>query len=144
MSKPRVTFYDLPPEGRWPLIARLAEAAWTKGRRMAIHCADPGVARELDNYLWIFREDAFVPHEVRLQPDEVVDAEARIVLTAGDGCDFEADVLVQEAPLALDEAERFGSVIDIVDHRDLQLLEASRARFRSWRERDVVPGYRKH
>ena len=143
--KPQVTFYDVHAQGRWPLIARLVEAAWAKRRRMLVHCDHPTVARELDNYLWVFRDDAFVPHEVlKSDGSPLVDPECRILISVGERPDIEASILVQEMPATLDFAMSFQHVIDIVDHRSDELLNASRARFKAWREREIAPQFRRN
>ena len=143
-SDTRVTFYDVQPEDRWPLIAKMAEAAWGKGKRLVVHCANDAIAGELDEYLWVFREDAFIPHErVDAAPDtRPVAATIRIVSQAAATGD--ADVLVLESPVSLECARRYATVIDMVDHRDESGEEKSRERFKAWRAEGVVPRYQKY
>ncbi len=141
---PRVTFYDLPPQGRWPEVARLAEAAWRKETRLLILCGDPAEARAFDDFLWTFREDAFVPHE--LAPSggaPLADPDARIVIVTEEATPIKASVLVQLSPGSMAFAESFRSVIDLVDHRDEARLAASRARYKAWVATGAKPDYRK-
>jgi len=139
---PRVTFYDVPPDGRWPLVVRLAEAAWRKGTAMIIHCADEQEARALDEHLWIYKDEAFLPHEVANSTASLLDREARIVIVTREERPVDAAVLVQVTPASEPYARGFGSVIDLVDHRDPALLAQSRARFRAWREAGVEPAFK--
>jgi DNA polymerase IIIc chi subunit len=138
-----VTFYDLAPEARWPLVLHLAGAAWSKGRAMTIHCADLAGARALDEYLWVSPEDGFLPHEVAEPGAPLDDDQARVVLVTGDHTPLERQVLVQEAPASIDFAASFAQVVDLVDHTTPEALAASRARFRAWREREITPEVRK-
>lgn len=143
MSGPRVTFYDLPAEQRLPRVATLAAAAWERGRKLLIHCADDREARALDELLWTFREESFVPHETWRPGTELRDPEARVVLVACEEDPIGADVLVQEAPASAEFARRYAFVIDLVDHRSPQAITASRARFRWWRDEGMRPDYRR-
>ena len=52
----RVTFYDTPPQGRWPVALRMVEAAARKGLSILIYCGDHGEARAFDDHLWTFRD----------------------------------------------------------------------------------------
>lgn len=63
----RVDFYVLPDEdpGQRELFAcRLAEKAFREGHAVYLHTADEGAATKLDQLLWSFRPQSFVPHGV--------------------------------------------------------------------------------
>jgi len=140
----RVTFYDIPAQQRWSKIQTLAEAALRKSKPMVIHCENPGVARELDEWLWTFRDDSFLPHEFVAPGGSLKDAEARIVLVAAEMNPNQAGILVQEAPVRPEFAQTFASIIDFVDHRAPHMLQASRQRYKDWRGVDGIQlDYRK-
>ncbi|MWJ27304.1 DNA polymerase III subunit chi [Halomonas sp. ZH2S] len=63
----RIDFYILPDttlEARLIFACRLAETIHGKGYRLHLHCADRSMAEQLDNMLWTFRPDAYLPHAV--------------------------------------------------------------------------------
>lgn len=134
---PKVVFYDVAPDGRAAIIAGLAEAAWRKARKMLILTPDPQAARALDEALWTYRDDAFLPHEVVAPGDALVDEQARVVITFGEADPLGADILVQLSPASLDFAATYRTVIDIVDHSSEERLKASRARYAAWRARGL-------
>ena len=138
----RVTFYDIAPEARFQLVAKLASAAWDKGKRLLIRC-DAREATALDQHLWVFREESFVPHEVCDDPEHLLDGEARVVIATRDARTIPADVLVQLAPCELAFAQAFDTVIDLVDHGDPGRLDASRARYKAWSESGLKPELKK-
>jgi DNA polymerase-3 subunit chi len=142
MTTTRVTFYDIAPEGRFQLAAKLALAAWDKGKRLLLRCA-PEDAVALDQHLWVFREESFLPHEVCDDPERLADPEARVVIVTRDVRPIEADILLQLAPTELAFAEGFDAVIDLVDHRDSQRLDQSRARYKAWVDRGLRPELKK-
>lgn len=138
----RVTFYDIAPEARFQLAAKLATAAWDKDKRLLIRC-DPRDAAALDQHLWVFREESFVPHEVCDEPGRLLDPEARIVIATRDIRTIPADILLQLTPAELDFARAFDTVIDLVDHSDPARLDASRARYKAWAEGGLKPDLKK-
>lgn len=137
MTQPKVTFYDIPHEQAFALAAKLAQAAWDKGKRLIVRCEDTHQAKALDDHLWTYRDESFVPHEV--SDGALHDTRARIVLTTGDVAPIEPDILLQLAPAERAFAERFGHVIDLVDHRDDARLTASRQRYKAWTEAGTRP-----
>ncbi|HUK12484.1 MAG TPA: DNA polymerase III subunit chi [Thermoanaerobaculaceae bacterium] len=54
-------------------LCRLVEALQLKGRRVAVWFADPGRAATLDDYLWTFAQQAFVPHALWDGLDQIED-----------------------------------------------------------------------
>ncbi len=61
----RIDFYILPEttlEARLAFACRLAETIARKGYRLHLHAEDEAMARELDDTLWTFRPDAYLPH----------------------------------------------------------------------------------
>lgn len=140
----RVTFYDVPAEERWPTIFGLAEASLRKGMRMVIHCATDAAAEELDEWLWTFRDDAFLPHERAVGSKPLKDDQAKVVLVSHPMNPHAATILVQDAPVPTEFAQTFETVIDLVDQRSDAALAASRQRYKDWRDvPNVKLDYRK-
>ncbi|MFO0744996.1 MAG: DNA polymerase III subunit chi [Myxococcota bacterium] len=138
-GKTKVTFYDIAPDQTFALAVKLAQAAWEKEKRLIIRCHDAPHAAALDEHLWVFREDAFLPHEVCDDPQAMKDPTGRIVLTTRDARPIAGDILLQLAPCELGFAGQFEVVIDLVDHSDQARLEASRARYRAWLDAGTKP-----
>ncbi len=68
MSPIRVDFYLLTsdqPDARWLVACRLLEKAYIKGHRVYVHCNDQKDAEWLDELLWTFRDDSFIPHNLQ-------------------------------------------------------------------------------
>ena len=139
-----VVFYDMPVDARLSWIAKLAERAWQRRKKMLIHCATVEDAQHIDESLWCFREDAFIPHEMIVEGQPLADPEARIVITTVEHDPLKADIFLATSPTpSLDFAANFETVIEIVDHRDDGGLAASRERYRSWKKRGVDVAYKK-
>lgn len=139
----KVIFYDVPAEQRLPFAARMVEAAFQRGKRMLVRCADPDEARRLDAFLWTWQDTSFMPHEI-VDPAAVLqDPEARVCIVTDDQRPMDAQVLLQLAPGGLDWAQGFPTVLDVVDHGRPEALEASRERYRLWKSvGDIDLSYR--
>lgn len=137
--KTKVTFYDIPVDHTFALAVKLAQAAWDKDKRMIVRCRDRAHADALDEHLWVFREEAFLPHEVGDDAAALRDPEARIVLTTRDARPVAGDILLQLAPCDPAFAAQFEVVIDLVDHSDEAALDASRKRYRAWLDAGTKP-----
>jgi len=136
-----VTFYDIQPDARLPRIATLVNAAWERGKRVLVTCANAEEVSELDAWIWKFDEVAFIPHEVVAEGADPKDPDARIVLVEGEHDPIGAEVLLQASPVSRSFARAFPYVIDLVDHRSEGALEASRARYKAWVQDGVKPAF---
>lgn len=68
MSPIRVDFYllaDNQPDALWLVACRLIEKAYSRGHRVYIHCESQKDALLLDELLWTFRDDSFIPHNLQ-------------------------------------------------------------------------------
>ncbi|KTD06078.1 DNA polymerase III, chi subunit [Legionella gratiana] len=64
----RVDFYLLANEqnnARWLLACRLLEKAYAKGHKVYVLCTNKQDAEFLDELLWTFKEDSFIPHNLQ-------------------------------------------------------------------------------
>src|SRR5690554_7931251 len=61
-------FYILQREddhSRHLMVCRLVEKAWRQGHRVQIRLQTEEEAQELDQWLWSFRPDSFMPHSLQ-------------------------------------------------------------------------------
>jgi DNA polymerase-3 subunit chi len=62
---PRIDFYTIAADGagdRLQLTCRLVQRAHGEGLRVFIATPDQSTAQAIDDLLWTFREDSFIPH----------------------------------------------------------------------------------
>ena len=90
MSK--VDFYILPTDSlsaRLDFACKLCEKAWRLGHRVYLHCQDAEQRSELDQRLWRFKGEAFVPHDLA-----EVHADAGVVLGLADNAGEHCGLLI--------------------------------------------------
>lgn len=128
----RIDFYLLSsaaPAQRLDYACRLAHKAWGSGHRIYLHCADEAQAQALDEHLWAFRPEAFLPHGLHSEsPHEAV------VIGHGDEPGEHHDLLINLSDQAPGFFSSFSRLAEIVVEHDPVRLPA-RERFRFYRER---------
>lgn len=137
---PDIQFIKLRKPEKAKHLCELAEHYLQAGRRVLLLVQDDNQAVTLDRFLWTWNKGSFIPHAY---DNGAVDCLEEPVLIAtreqnGNG----ARVLVLGKPCSLDFLRPFEEVIDFAELYDEGLAEASRERFRSYREAGFEPTMR--
>lgn len=135
---PRIDFYVLPGQrenGRALLACRLADKAYSLGHTVYILTPSEAQAAALDDLLWTFRQDSFIPHErYPLAGEEG----SPVLIGAVSPASVDAQVLINFTDALPEGFERFERVVELVDSQP-EVLANSRERFRQYRERGFSP-----
>ncbi|MCF6217968.1 MAG: DNA polymerase III subunit chi [Gammaproteobacteria bacterium] len=129
----QVDFYILknpPDDGLTLLTCRLAEKAYHKGHYTYIHTTDQAQSQLIDDLLWRFREESFIPHCQLLNEED----QAQVMIGYDREPPLDFDLLINlagEVPLFF---SRFVRVVEVVGCDEEQKLLA-RERFRFYRDR---------
>lgn len=133
---PRVDFYIVArrePDARHQTACRLAERAWKAGHFVFVCVADRPSAERLDDMLWTFRQDSFVPHaQLRADPGQSPPSEPVLIGTDA-AIPTNADVLInlgEDVPLAFTEFARVAEIVAADDEAKQQ----GRERYRYYRD----------
>lgn len=115
----------------------MAEKAWQRGHRVFIHTDSAEAARHIDDMLWSYRQDSFIPHAMLRERLEVEESEREPVLV-GDGAvePADIDVLINLAESVPSFATRSTRVAEIVTGDDSS-RHAGRARYRHYRDQGI-------
>ena len=127
----KIDFYILPsaePSARLDFACKLTEKAWRLGHRVYLHCTDNAQRQDLDERLWRFKGESFVPHG----PAEA-EPEGQVVLGVGDSCGDHHDLLVNLDLKVPAFAKAFARVAEVVVE-DPAIRQAARESFRFYRE----------
>lgn len=111
---------------------RLLRKAWRSGSRLVVVGAPEELSR-LDQALWVFEHEEFVPH-LRVRQGEVpAAAMRRTPIWLSDSAEVPADagVLVNLGPDFVDAFDRFDRVIEVVA-MDAPEAQAARQRWRRY------------
>ena len=137
MDAPRVDFYLLEdPEGAACDVTacRIAEKAWRQGHRVHLHADSPESARRLDDLLWTWRDESFVPHSVWSADAAADEPGGGAPVTIGWGTlpGFAAGVLLNLGSCVPEGFERFARIAELVGGAESSRT-AGRERFRRYR-----------
>jgi DNA polymerase-3 subunit chi len=130
----RVDFYVLDGErdqDRLALACRLTEKAFHLGHRTYLHASSALQAQQLDELLWTYRQNSFLPHE---QAQDDADAECPILIGFRSEPPRHGDLLVNLGDEIPPFAENFERVVELVGGGEPERAQA-RERYRRYRER---------
>jgi DNA polymerase III subunit chi len=137
MSPIRVDFYLLSRsdvQARWLLACRLLEKAYLRGHRVFVHCHNQQEAEHLDELLWTFKDNSFIPHNLEgegPEPPPPVQIGYRLEPRGFN------DILLNLALKIPSFYLRFCRVIEIVTN-DESAKEISRSHYREYRANQCV------
>lgn len=132
MSPIRVDFYLLASDqeqARWNIACRLLEKAYLKGHKVYVLCNNQQDAELIDELLWTFKEDSFIPHNLQGEGPEPpppihigYDKEPR---------GFN-DILLNLTPSIPTFYKKFRRIIELVSTMETE-KEQSRANYREYK-----------
>ncbi|HAQ86481.1 MAG: DNA polymerase III subunit chi [Pseudomonas sp.] len=132
----RIEFYVLPDSeqaGRARAACQLASKGWQHGLPVFIRCQDDQQCNELDELLWTFRAERFIPHELH-----GVDPLAPVVIGTEQPPASVQGLLINLSPTLSPHTDQFSRVIEIVNQQP-ELLTVCRDNFRLYRQRGYDP-----
>lgn len=131
----KVDFYiteNKKPAARFDLACRLTEKIQKLGHRIYIHTDDKTQSQAIDDLLWTFKQNSFLPHCIVTTDSDYKD---NAILIGHDlNNEKEDDVLInlsQEIPSFF---SRFNRVVELID-QDKKQREMGRERFKFYKER---------
>lgn len=132
MSLIRVDFYLLnnsEPEAIWLVVCRLLEKAYQRGHRVFVYCDNQKDAEYLDELLWTYKDDSFIPHNLQGEGPEPPPS-----VQIGYGAEPRGfnDILINMSATIPSYFSRFRRVMEVVASSDAA-KEISRAHYREYR-----------
>ena len=137
---PQVDFYIIAENSgnsRLLLACRLTEKAYNLKHTIYIHTSSPGHCEQMDDLLWTFKQNSFVPHALVNSND----VDTPVLLGWQDDTVenlSQHDVLINLTDSVPEFFTRFNRVIELVDQNE-QVLQQSRLRFKQYREHGFEP-----
>ena len=130
----RVDFYLLNqshPQAGWLVACRLLEKAYQRGHRVFVYCESPQDAALLDELLWTYKDDSFIPHNLQGEGPEPPPA---IQIGYGPDAGGFNDILLNMATTIPQFHTRFRRIMEIVMDNDAA-KEISREHYREYRNK---------
>lgn len=116
--------------------ARLVDKAWQQGDRVGIVCDTIQQAQDLDNLLWNFTPDAFIPHSI--VPDSATNCSDPVGILLCPPVAEDWDTLIILSDTLPADADRFKRLA-LVAHNDEVALGLARSHFKQLRALGIEP-----
>jgi len=133
---PQVDFYILQtpnPLEKERLACKLAEKAWQQNYRVFIYAESSTHAQQLDNLLWTFRQDSFVPHEILV---DSVQPTMPIYIGYGSRIATEMTALINLTDTVPDFFFQYQRIAEIVENTETA-KSSGRERYRFYRDKGL-------
>jgi len=130
----QVTFYAVQSAGVSDWAAKLVESAVAKDRRALVFCSSSKEAASIDEHLWTFKDDTFIPHEVYDELAVETQRSLPVLVTTTEENTNGANILIQLGRGSLEFGLKFDHVIELVDRADTEELQISRERYKAWKK----------
>jgi DNA polymerase III subunit chi len=128
----RVDFYLLEStqaDARWVIACRLVEKAYQRGHKVYIQCTNQHDAELLDERLWTFKEDSFIPHNLQGEGPE---PPPPVQIGWGKEPRGFDDILINLSGEILPFSNKFQRVMEIILNNETD-KEHSRIRYKQYR-----------
>lgn len=130
----RVDFYLLnspEPKAANLVACRLIEKAYQRGHKVFVFCENAEDAAHMDELLWTYKEDSFIPHNLQGEGPE---PPPPVQIGFGPEPRGFHDILLNMAPTIPAFHSRFRRIMEIVLDVDAA-KEVSRAHYRAYRQK---------
>jgi DNA polymerase-3 subunit chi len=134
---PKASFYILPTQSlsdRFIFACKLIEKAYRSGQFCYVYTDSLHQSQQLDNQLWTFRENSFIPHQLYDETLNTAPEYQKMVLIGTKAAPKHWQSLIfnlsSNYPADLSKTER---VLEILDNNE-DLKQAGRQRFRQYKQ----------
>ncbi len=118
------------PAARNLHAAKLVDKAWQQGDRVCILCDTEGQAKELDDLLWNFTPEAYIPHSIAKDPSTPCTDPVGILLYPPMAVDWDTVIVLSSIlPKDADQYRRLA----LVAHNDPGVLNQARGHYKQLR-----------
>ena len=134
---PQIDFYvfqEQSPGGRFKLTCRIVEKAYRLGHRVYVRTGNSDETNELDDLLWTFSQNSFVPHQLSNESGTLESP----VLIGEHPPAADTDIVISVADDPVLDFMAYPRIVEIVgcEHDE---KASGRNRFRFYREHGIEP-----
>jgi DNA polymerase-3 subunit chi len=139
----KIYFLVLESDNKNRLVCDLTDKIYSENKKLVFHVANPTVAKEFDQKLWIWKQSSFIPHIYVEKLDQSYEEPVVITSQIEDSTGY--DTVLMYDPIPQDKLSQFDTVIDFAEKYDQAALQRSRQRYlkyqeNKWPTETVKPG----
>ena len=129
---PKIIFIELAVENKLKYVCDITEKLYNSGRRIHIYAERPADAKRVDDFLWTWKQDTFIPHSLYSSQKE--NNSDPVIITSSEDGPVHADVLIEVDPFKAENFKEYNLIIDFAETYNPQKLQASRSRYKTARD----------
>ncbi|MFN3239538.1 MAG: DNA polymerase III subunit chi [Pseudomonadales bacterium] len=137
----KIDFYQIDQDDHLLFACRLIDKIYQQGHAVHVHTASLAESESLDDLLWSFRPEHFIPHAI-CQVNEPDDDDTPIMISHEVEPTAHQDVLVNLAGAVPDFFSRFARVAEVVP-LDENSRAAARVNYKFYQDRGYQLDYHK-
>lgn len=126
-----IRFYHLERQSQDQVLPALIAKALGGGKRIVVKTSDDAEAEHLNEHLWTYHPDSFLPHGSKKDGNA---AAQPVWLTSKDENPNGADVLILTHGSVTDMAKDFSLCCEMLDGRDESAVTQARTRWKAYAE----------
>jgi DNA polymerase III subunit chi len=135
---PEISFYQLSVFPLEKALPKLLEKVYASGKRAVIVTDTEISVKELNNLLWNYREDSFLPHGAA---GDSFPEEQPLYITSGNENPAGATIVVATHGAEPQDVESYERYLDLFDGNDQAQLVQARARWKKYKEKGYIMTY---
>ncbi|MCX7990910.1 MAG: DNA polymerase III subunit chi [Proteobacteria bacterium] len=132
------TFLNVKEKDKNKLLFELVERFYYEGEKIVIFTSDEDRANELDRFIWVYKQESFIPHKIFKYSEE--DAPEKIAVVYEELNPITAKVLIVYDKCNLNFAVNFERIYEFVEQNRDDILE-SRKRYKFYKEKGFLMHY---
>ncbi len=131
-----IRFYHLHRKSVEQALPELIDRAYARGHRILVRLPHEDAVARLNESLWTFRPESFLPHGTATDSKDADFAQANpiwLTTTSNDNPN-KADVLIVTSGMPTPDMESYALCCDILDGQDQTQIEQGRVRWKQYKE----------
>ena len=134
-------FHDTADSIRDRRVFEITEEAYGRRENVVIFAGSEDRAAEIERFLWILKQDSFIPHAILKGNEAAVSFPVAIVTS--EWSPYKSAILIADGHCSLDYAAGFQVIHEFVFRSSAEIQEACRNRFRAYRDKKIPVEYLK-
>lgn len=131
-------FINVKEKDKKKLLFELVERFYHEGERVVIYCSNEDIANDIDRFLWVFKQESFIPHKIFKYIEE--DALEKIAIVYTEQNPILTKILISYDKCDLAFASTFEKVYEFVEPSKEAIIE-SRKRYKFLKENGYLMHY---
>lgn len=134
-------FHDTAASEHNRRIFEIVEDAYVRRENVVVYAESDSRAAEIDRFLWILKQESFIPHGILKGYEDNVAVPVAVVTREWNP--YGEAILVADGHCSLEYASGFPIIHEFVDRSSPAMQEACRERFRRYRDKGIPVEYLK-